>query len=65
MTAGQNHLKLIAVQRIGLKVSDRWQAQKTAVHRTFQNPLLDLIVEVAGDHLELDIGILPAEALQN
>ena len=35
----------------------RRQPQETAGHRAVDDPALDLIVEVAGDYLKLDVGV--------
>ena len=65
MITGHDHLQLVPVQGIGLQTLHRRQSQKAAVHGALQDPLLDLVIEVSGDHLELDVGIPLAEALQD
>ena len=65
VVAGDDDLQLVPVQRVGLQALHRGQSQKAAVHRTLQDPLLHLLVEVAGDHVKLDAGVLSAKALEN
>ena len=65
MVTGHNDLQLVPVQGVGLQVLHRRQPQKAAVHRAGDNPVLDLVVEIAGDHLKLDVGVQLAEAFQD
>ena len=65
MMGRQDHLQLILMQRIDLQFLHGGQPQKAAVHRAAKDPLLNLVIKVAGDYLKLNIGIKPAEALQD
>ena len=53
------------MQGISLQVLGRRQAQKAAVHRAGEDPIFDLVIKIAGDHLKLDIGVEAAEALED
>ena len=63
--AGDNDLQFVTVQGVGLQPLHRRQTQKTAIHRAVDDPALDLVVEVAGDDLKLDVGVHLPEALED
>ena len=65
MVAGQDDLEHVLVQGVGMEALHGGQAQEAAVHGALQDPLLHLLVEVAGDHVKLDVGVDLAEALED
>ena len=65
VVAGDDDLQFVPMQGVGLQALHRRQTQKATVHRAVDDPTLDLIVEIAGDHLKLNVGVDLPEALED
>lgn len=53
MVTGDDDLQFVPMQGVGLQALHRRQTQKAAVHCSVDDPVLDLVIEIAGNYFKL------------